>query len=139
MLVDGTPSMDFGTAEMEKRELAVAAVAAVGFLTDGAGNRLGAHVLGPDGVRRLPARTGRTHLLGMLRTLLGAARAAPPGRPSRRRSADAMEGLHRGGPPARDSRWWSRDFLDGSPDGGSPAGSSRCAGWPPATRCSPSR
>ena len=45
VLVDGTPSMDFGTAELEKRELAVAAVAAVGFLTAGGGNRLGAHVL----------------------------------------------------------------------------------------------
>ena len=75
--------MDFGTAELEKRDLAVAAVAAVGFLTAGAGNRLGAHVLGADGVRRLPARTGRPALLGLLRTLLAAPRAAPR-RPARR-------------------------------------------------------
>ncbi|MFD0821418.1 DUF58 domain-containing protein, partial [Micromonospora zhanjiangensis] len=77
LLVDATPSMDFGTADLEKRELAVAAVAAVGFLTAGAGNRLGAYVIGAGGVRRHPARTGRSYLLGLLRTLLAAPRGAP--------------------------------------------------------------
>jgi uncharacterized protein (DUF58 family) len=62
--------MDFGTADHEKRELAVAAVAAVGFLTAGHGNRLGGFVAGGDRLRRYPARTGRIHLLGMLRALL---------------------------------------------------------------------
>ncbi len=76
VLVDGSASMDFGTAEVEKRELAVAAVAAVGFLTAGAGNRLGAHLVG--GTRRaFPARTGRTHLRGVLKALLDAPRVAP--------------------------------------------------------------
>lgn len=93
VLVDGTPSMDFGTAEFEKRELAVAAVAAVGFLTAGAGNRLGAHVLGPAGVRRFPARTGRNHLLGMLRVLLTIPRGAPVTAPVA--FGEAVEGLHR--------------------------------------------
>ena len=93
VLVDATPSMDFGTAELEKRELAVAAVAAVGFLTAGAGNRLGAHVLGPYGVRRFPARTGRNHLLGMLRTLITLPRGAEGG--DRTPFADAVEGVHR--------------------------------------------
>ena len=93
VLVDGTPSMDFGTAEFEKRELAVASVAAVGFLTAGAGNRLGAHVLGPNGVSRFPARTGRNHLLGMLRTLLSIPRGAPVTEPVP--LADAVDGLHR--------------------------------------------
>ncbi|GIF66509.1 hypothetical protein Ais01nite_45440 [Asanoa ishikariensis] len=81
VLVDGSASMDFGTAEIEKRELAVAAVAAVGFLTAGAGNRLGARLAG--GTRRaFPARTGRTHLRAVLRALLDAPRvptgSAPP-------------------------------------------------------------
>jgi uncharacterized protein (DUF58 family) len=93
VLVDGTPSMDFGTAEFEKRELAVAAVAAVGFLTAGAGNRLGAHVLGPGGVRRFPARTGRDHLLGMLRSLLAIPRGAPVITPVS--FGEAVEGIHR--------------------------------------------
>ncbi|MFD0971678.1 DUF58 domain-containing protein [Plantactinospora endophytica] len=93
LLVDATPSMDFGTAELDKRELAVAAVAAVGFLTAGVGNRLGAHLLAGTGIRRFPARTGRAHLLGLLRLLLTARRAdtsadtsagtgSPSGRPS---------------------------------------------------------
>ncbi|SCL21085.1 Protein of unknown function DUF58 [Micromonospora rhizosphaerae] len=74
LLVDASPSMEYGTATLDKRELAVAAVAAVGFLTAGAGNRLGAQILGPGGLRRFPARGGRTHLLGLLRALLAAPR-----------------------------------------------------------------
>ena len=77
MLVDASASMDFGTAEYEKRELAVAAMAAVGFLTTGVGNRIGAHVLTGGGVARHPARSGRVHLLGMLRTALASPRALP--------------------------------------------------------------
>lgn len=76
-LVDLSASMDFGTARAEKRELAVAAVAAVGFLSAGGGNRLGAHLLSPGGVRRLPARPGRPALLGLVRSLLTAPRAEP--------------------------------------------------------------
>lgn len=84
LLVDATPSMDFGTADLDKRELAVAAVAAVGFLTAGVGNRLGALVLRADGLHRMPARSGRTHLVALLRTLLAAPRTVPPAPPRRR-------------------------------------------------------
>jgi uncharacterized protein (DUF58 family) len=77
VLVDLTPSMDFGTAQLEKRDLAVAAVAAVGFLTARVGNRLGALVLHDGGIRRFPARTGREPLLGLLRWLLTAPRTQP--------------------------------------------------------------
>ena len=93
VLVDGSPSMDFGTAELEKRELAVAAAAAVGFLTSGSGNRFGAHLLGPLGVRRFPARGGRTHLLGILRSLLAVPRGMPVVDPIS--LAEAVEGMHR--------------------------------------------
>ncbi|MFB9234225.1 DUF58 domain-containing protein [Plantactinospora siamensis] len=79
LLVDASPSMDFGTTELEKRDLAAAAVAAVGFLTAGVGHRLGGHVLTAAGVRRFPARAGRDHLLGLLRTLLDTPRAEPAG------------------------------------------------------------
>ena len=141
VLVDATPSMDFGTAEFEKRELAVAAVAAVGFLTAGTGNRLGAHVLGPAAVRRFPARAGRTHLLGMLRTLLAAA-ARRGRRRAGRRSPTRSTALHRAVPPPR-AGGRGRDFLDGLDEDGLGAGrrtgSSRCAGSPPATRCWPCR
>ncbi|HEU4348760.1 MAG TPA: DUF58 domain-containing protein [Actinoplanes sp.] len=110
VLVDGTPSMDFGTAEFEKRELAVAAVAAVGFLTAGAGNRLGAHLLGPGGVRRFPARTGRTHLLGVLRALLAVPRGTAEMQPVA--LADAVGGIHRAA-RRRGMVVLVSDFLDG--------------------------
>jgi uncharacterized protein (DUF58 family) len=105
--------MDFGTAEIEKRELAVAATAAVGFLTAGSGNRLGAHVLGVESVRRFPARTGRMHLLGLLRALLAVPRggegAQPPG------LAEAITGLRRSA-PRRGLVVVVSDFLDGLPE-----------------------
>lgn len=69
VLLDRSPSMDFGTARCEKRDMALAAAAAVGFLTLRAGNRVGAVVLGPGPAQRLPARTGRQALLGLLRRL----------------------------------------------------------------------
>ncbi|MEU4719416.1 DUF58 domain-containing protein [Nonomuraea dietziae] len=76
-LLDATASMDFGTAKMEKRELALAAVAAVGFLTQRTGNRIGAHLLHGGGVRRLPARTGRPHLMALLQAMFGLPRTSP--------------------------------------------------------------
>ena len=115
VLVDATPSMDFGTAEFEKRELAIAAVAAVGFLTAGSGNRLGAHLLGPQGVRRFPARGGRTHLLGMLRTLLAVPRAMPATDPVG--LATGIDGLHRA-VPRRGLAVVVSDFLDGLDEDG---------------------
>jgi uncharacterized protein (DUF58 family) len=78
-LVDATASMDFGTARMEKRDLAVAAVAAVGFLTARAGNQLGAFLAHAGTVRSIPARSGRTALLGLLRELRSLPRTAPGG------------------------------------------------------------
>ncbi|WP_305782945.1 DUF58 domain-containing protein [Symbioplanes lichenis] len=114
-LVDGTASMDFGTAEYEKRELAVAAVAAVGFLSAGTGNRLGAHVVSGTGVRRYPARGGRTPLLGLLSTLLAAPRGVPA--TDAVSLATALDGLHRA-VPRRGLVVVVSDFLDGLDDDG---------------------
>ncbi|MFI7281129.1 DUF58 domain-containing protein [Micromonospora chersina] len=115
LLVDASPSMEYGTATLDKRELAVAAVAAVGFLTAGVGNRLGGQVLTPEGVRRFPARGGRTHLLALLRALLGAPRTdghrdTPP--PT---LADGLDGLQRVA-TRRGLVVVVSDFLDGLPD-----------------------
>ncbi len=115
VLVDATPSMDFGTGELEKRELAVAAVAAVGFLTAGGGNRLGAYLLGADGVTRFPARVGRNHLLGLLRSLLAVPRGTPATDPVP--LATAIEDLHRA-TRRRGLVVVISDFLDGLPDDG---------------------
>ncbi|SCG62647.1 Protein of unknown function DUF58 [Micromonospora humi] len=95
LLVDASASMEYGTSTLDKRELAVAAVACVGFLTAGVGNRLGAQVLTSDGLRRFPARSGRIHLLGMLRALLDAPRTDDPPEP---RAPGRAGG--RGAPPA---------------------------------------
>ncbi|WP_433337106.1 DUF58 domain-containing protein [Spirillospora sp. CA-294931] len=91
-LVDATASMDFGTAEMEKRDLALCAVAAVAFLTERTGNRLGAQILCGGGLRHVPARTGRPHMLALLRALFEVPRATPdgPGAPSLGDAADLM-------------------------------------------------
>ncbi|SDB86285.1 Protein of unknown function DUF58 [Raineyella antarctica] len=69
-LLDVTPSMNWGTAGITKRDLGIAALATFGFLSQRMGDRFGGMVMRPDGVRRLPARSGRTALYALLRRLL---------------------------------------------------------------------
>ena len=78
LVVDGSASLDFGTAGCAKRDLAQAAAAAFGFLTCRSGNRLGAVVYGPEGTLVLPPRTGRDGVLQLLRRL-GRRPPAPAG------------------------------------------------------------
>ncbi|HSS09993.1 MAG TPA: DUF58 domain-containing protein [Acidimicrobiales bacterium] len=66
VVVDRSASLDFGTAEREKREVALAAMAAFGFLTVRAGNRLSVLVAGGEELTRLPARNGRAGVLAAL-------------------------------------------------------------------------
>jgi len=66
VLLDRSASLDFGTATCEKRDLALAATAAIGFITLRTGNRLGVIVADGDDLRILPPGTGRRHLLGTL-------------------------------------------------------------------------
>ena len=68
-VVDCSASLDFGTANCEKRDLTLAAVAAVGFMTTRTGNRFGALVVRPDGVTRIPPRSGRQPLMALLHRL----------------------------------------------------------------------
>lgn len=69
-LLDVTPSMNWGTAGVTKRDLGIAAIATIGFLSQKMGDRFGGMLMRPDRVRRLPARSGRTALYGLLRTML---------------------------------------------------------------------
>lgn len=69
LVVDMSASLDFGTAVCEKRDLAVAAAAAITFLNSGGGNRIGALVANGATMTRVPARTGRQHQHTMLRTI----------------------------------------------------------------------
>ena len=82
VVLDASASMAFGTANCEKRDLALAATAAVGYLTSRGGNRIGA-VLAPSptgGATTVPARSGRVALQALLRQTLDALRpeTAPP-------------------------------------------------------------
>lgn len=116
VLVDASASMDFGTADLEKRELALAAVAAVGFLTLGNGNRLGAHLLSGDAVRRYPARGGRASLLALLRAMMLTPRNQSPVS-----LGAGIEALHRQTPRTGLVVVVS-DFLDGLDEDGLGAG-----------------
>ncbi len=75
VVIDLSPSLDFGTAFCEKRDLAVSAAAAIGFLTARTGNRFGAVIVGADGALTIPARGGRTHLMTVLHQMITAPRA----------------------------------------------------------------
>jgi uncharacterized protein (DUF58 family) len=68
-VVDLSASMHFGTAAMEKRDLAISAVATLGLLTFKAGDRFGGYVLDEHHLRRWPARSGRLALFALLRSL----------------------------------------------------------------------
>ena len=74
IVVDLSASLDFGTADYEKRDIAVAAVAAVGHLTARMGNRVGAVIVHGDGATRVPARSGRDHLRALLHRTISAPR-----------------------------------------------------------------
>jgi uncharacterized protein (DUF58 family) len=69
LVVDMSASLDFGTAVCEKRDLAVAAAAAITFLNSGGGNRFGAVISNGETMTRVPARSGRQHLQTMLRSI----------------------------------------------------------------------
>jgi uncharacterized protein (DUF58 family) len=96
LVVDLSASLDFGTAACEKRDLAVAAVAAVAHLTGGGGNRIGAIIATGERTLRVPARGGLAHARGLVRKVAEMPRA-PEG--TRGDLRDALEQLRR--PPRR--------------------------------------
>ncbi len=69
-LLDVTPSMNWGTEGITKRDLGIAAIATIGFLSQKMGDRFGGMLMRPDKVTRLQARSGRTALYGLLRRML---------------------------------------------------------------------
>ncbi|MDT7784159.1 MAG: hypothetical protein QOF58_2578 [Pseudonocardiales bacterium] len=75
MAIDLSPSLDFGTAVCEKRDLVIAATAAVAHLTRGGGNRIGAAVSTGAESLRIPARGGLAHARGMIRKIAEVPRA----------------------------------------------------------------
>jgi uncharacterized protein (DUF58 family) len=75
VVVDLSASLDFGTAAWVKRDLAVAATAAVAHLTRGGGNRIGALVATGERTVRIPARGGLAHARGLIRRVAQTPRA----------------------------------------------------------------
>lgn len=89
VLTDLSASLGFGTADCEKRDLAVAAIAAVGYLTARTGNRIGAITLEGHRAGTIPAKTGRVNLQALLHRIITAAKAEHEG------PSDLAAGLHR--------------------------------------------
>ncbi len=116
LVVDLSPSMDFGTGLTEKRELVLAGITAVVHLSVRGGNRVGAVVGNGQETFVVPARSGRTHAQHLIRRIAATPRAASAGRndlvalleavrrPQRRRGlvavvSDFMDGTAADGPP----------------------------------------
>ncbi len=107
---DLSPSLDFGTASSEKRDLAAAATAAMGFLTLRIGNRFGAELIRPDGIESIPARQGRDHVMYVVEQVLTAPRASSQ-TTTFAEGVARLRGKHR----RRGLRVVISDFIDGSP------------------------
>ncbi len=69
-MLDVTPSMNWGTEGVTKRDLGIAAIATIGFLSQRMGDRFGGLVMRPETLVRIPARSGRMALYSLLRRML---------------------------------------------------------------------
>ncbi len=69
VVLDRTPSMDFGTADRRKADVALGAALALGHAASARGNRVGLVPFGAGSAVPLPPRQGRTGLVGLLLAL----------------------------------------------------------------------
>ena len=69
LVLDVSPSMEFGTADRRKADVAEGVAIAIGHLATRRGNRLGIVTFGTSEPQMLPARQGRMGLLGLLAAL----------------------------------------------------------------------
>jgi uncharacterized protein (DUF58 family) len=69
LVLDTSPSMQFGTADRRKADVAEGVAIAVGHVATRRGNRLGVVTFGDDQPRGLPPRQGRLGLIGLLNAL----------------------------------------------------------------------
>jgi uncharacterized protein (DUF58 family) len=73
LVVDASPSMDFGTADRRKADVAEGVALALGYAASRRGNKLGTVVFGSSGTSALPPRQGRAGMMGLLAGLRGRA------------------------------------------------------------------
>jgi uncharacterized protein (DUF58 family) len=66
LVLDTTPSMQFGTADRRKADVAEGVAIAIGHLATRRGNRLGIVTFGDESTYAIPPRQGRVALLGLL-------------------------------------------------------------------------
>lgn len=119
LVLDTTPSMQFGTADRRKADVAEGVAIAIGHLATRRGNRLGIVTFGDESTYAIPPRQGRVALLG----LLNAVRDEESGGPGTG-AASLGEALDRAGGLARQKslavvvsdfrgpRDWRRPLLD---------------------------
>jgi uncharacterized protein (DUF58 family) len=69
LALDTSPSMQFGTADRRKADVAEGVAVALGHLATRRGNRLGVVTFGGERARALPPRQGRAGLVGLLAAL----------------------------------------------------------------------
>jgi uncharacterized protein (DUF58 family) len=74
LVLDGSVSMQFGTADRRKADVSEGVAVAIGHLATRRGNRLGVVSFGGETSTALPPRQGRVGLIGLLTAL----RSAPP-------------------------------------------------------------
>jgi uncharacterized protein (DUF58 family) len=116
LVVDLSPSMDFGTGLTEKRELVLAAITSVVHLTVRGGNRVGAVVSNGREMYRIPALGGRNHARHLVRRIAATRRVESTGGPD---LVTMLESLRR--PPRRRGMVAViSDYLDNLPAGSEP-------------------
>lgn len=113
VVADRSASLDFGTANREKREVVLAVTAAFGVLTVRSANRFGVLVAGAGDVAAHPAKPGRDALMAALIRLHDTPRRAP-GEVSSDLTGALLQ-LRRTSTVRRGQVVVVSDYLDGSP------------------------
>jgi uncharacterized protein (DUF58 family) len=118
LILDASVSMQFGTGDRRKADVAEGVAVAVGHLATRRGNRLGVVSFGAEESRALPPRQGRAGLVGLLAALRSETPADGPG------STSLASALRRTGALARQrslvvvisdfrgDREWRRPLLE---------------------------
>ena len=79
LVLDASPSMQFGTADRRKADVAEGVAIAIGHVATRRGNRLGALTFGHANPRSVPPKQGRVGLLGLLAALRAEGEGAATG------------------------------------------------------------
>ena len=79
LVLDGSVSMQFGTADRRKADVSEGVAVAIGHLATRRGNRLGVVTFGGEESHALPPRQGRVGLIGLLSALRGTPPPDGPG------------------------------------------------------------